>query len=1572
MRRTKSGPGDRGKQIAALLSLPLFAGSVAACNPTSTIEVRKDAQMQVQVLDTQGNPLTGLNTGYFVTDFKVNTPATTPPTPYTTAGSLEVAAAMGITDDEGNIQFFFPRGDTPSSNIGDVISVETNWGHLYSLVLNNQFTVDMVSTVVYEYLAYYPIPINTFTLTQLQTLTTLAYQQINSAIANHWIDPTQPMEQLHRAYQNALAGYSNPFVTTFLNMALVSAGIDMNAYAAFQLINTPPKMTSESPTQQGLTLMETSIENVSYSAMDADGDVLFYSWISSPTPLTPYTLSQGTLLNSKTQYNGSMAYEFSSDYNTVQWWQVQSSMYLYAVVSDGSPAVVFQWGFTIQNKERQPTFTSTAPNTATEDSLWNYTAGAVSPDGAPVILSLVTPLTVPNIDMCIPSAFYMTNPPAQYIAYPAPPNGYSPLSTTPPTWQWQIAGTPCLPSQQYQIAWTPNNCVSGPILSPVTIPISAVDITGSGSTQNAVVTVADVNTPPVITSTPSVLSITGPTAWTYSPVVSDPQLTLNTPGAYGCIDVMSYKMISGPNNAVISPTGGTVTWTPLGKQVGPNAFEIEVDDMHGGSYQQSWTVDVSDVNVAPTIVGTCQTTAHEAGTPQGVPPNQYNYVCSLGLQQWTANSNFNVSITGMPSDANQFPPASEWWDSSGDIEGSTFTTGTGGSFGIYWNVTDADTIPHPAVTSFPISIQLCNDGENNEFAHMCSTYSFTLNAPKEDLPPQWYSNPPVSIMGGCGSLANCQGPASSTYTYNAVVTDGNTSPPDTFTYALTQPSPAGTSPATGTVVSATAPTGQYQINWPVGNTGSDLGAHTFSLTATSGLVANGGPTGVKQSLNVIVLETNYTPTIAALPAQTATNGSLYTVNFGSTCSTAAVTFPNKTLTYTLAPGYPTGMAINSTTGVLTWTPTATQALSATPIPYSVICASTHGTPPTQAQANVSVTMSWSDLSPVWTTVNPQVVGVGDLLSFPLQAYDPDGNPVTISMTSSLQTGMNFNSNGGNGSFTWTPTQSQAGSYTLTFKAVEVGGAGYSSTMSVKIQVATAPVVVSNPVLYAKMTYPYHYEMHAIDPVGKGLQFSVDNSSPIGVTITPLTGSNTAATVEWTPALSDFGNQTLQIDILDGDSNQVTSTWNVSVLSGTNSPPVITGTNPAGSPVIATEGYSLPYSPIAVDPDGDKLHFDYYWDGNWISDSNISPVVPYAYAPLATASGNHIMTMAVTDGASADVTTTINVHVRDAIPEIGSTYSTSGATITGLLVNSKSANVFTMTTSPAALDAFNESSISAGPASSSTLPYNMHRMALNANFPNSSQYLLYFASLSDILGGSINYATVDSTNTMTQCTAATCQAPTFLTGYTYSGGTQNAYVASNQTSYYIKSTNHALLGTYVSGVASADINLGTGVSANALVLDPTTGNLYVSDGGNNQLIVLNPSTNAIVTTLSGVGHNPSPLIVNAAEAKLYVYSPVDGTISEITTSTNNINFTTTGLPTSSVIGYAPNNVFVENTNDDVIYLAVPDKNILAVYDVQNNGINEITLSKGPDELAVDNTSGTVYTAIFSTATLFQER
>src|SRR5580700_373428 len=125
MRRKGSDPADRGQQIAALFTLPLIAGSAAACNPTTTIEVRKDAQMQVQALDTMGNPLTGLTTGYFVTDFKINTPATTPPTPYTTVGAMEVASAMGITDDEGNILFFFPRGDAPSSNIGDVISVET-------------------------------------------------------------------------------------------------------------------------------------------------------------------------------------------------------------------------------------------------------------------------------------------------------------------------------------------------------------------------------------------------------------------------------------------------------------------------------------------------------------------------------------------------------------------------------------------------------------------------------------------------------------------------------------------------------------------------------------------------------------------------------------------------------------------------------------------------------------------------------------------------------------------------------------------------------------------------------------------------------------------------------------------------------------------------------------------------------------------------------------------------------------------------------------------------------------------------------------------------------------------------------------------------------------------------------------------------------------------------------------------------------------------------------------------------------------------------------------------------------
>ncbi|MBI4834980.1 MAG: putative Ig domain-containing protein, partial [Planctomycetes bacterium] len=72
-----------------------------------------------------------------------------------------------------------------------------------------------------------------------------------------------------------------------------------------------------------------------------------------------------------------------------------------------------------------------------------------------------------------------------------------------------------------------------------------------------------------------------------------------------------------------------------------------------------------------------------------------------------------------------------------------------------------------------------------------------------------------------------------------------------------------------------------------------------------------------------------------------------------------------------------------------------------------------------------------DRSPVLTSPGNKSINENQLLTFTLSATDPDGDPITYTMTAT-PTGSTLNST--SGVFSWTPSYTQSGNYTVTFTA----------------------------------------------------------------------------------------------------------------------------------------------------------------------------------------------------------------------------------------------------------------------------------------------------------------------------------------------------------------------------------------------------------------------------------------------------------------------------------------------------------------------------------------------------------
>ena len=78
--------------------------------------------------------------------------------------------------------------------------------------------------------------------------------------------------------------------------------------------------------------------------------------------------------------------------------------------------------------------------------------------------------------------------------------------------------------------------------------------------------------------------------------------------------------------------------------------------------------------------------------------------------------------------------------------------------------------------------------------------------------------------------------------------------------------------------------------------------------------------------------------------------------------------------------------------------------------------------------------SATNLPPSITVPGPQSVSEGSLLSFDVSASDPDGQPLSLRV-SSLPAGAAFTNHFDNtGTFAWTPDTFQAGSYLVRFIA----------------------------------------------------------------------------------------------------------------------------------------------------------------------------------------------------------------------------------------------------------------------------------------------------------------------------------------------------------------------------------------------------------------------------------------------------------------------------------------------------------------------------------------------------------
>ena len=355
----------------------------------------------------------------------------------------------------------------------------------------------------------------------------------------------------------------------------------------------------------------------------------------------------------------------------------------------------------------------------------------------------------------------------------------------------------------------------------------------------------------------------------------------------------------------------------------------------------------------------------------------------------------------------------------------------------------------------------------------------------------------------------------------------------------------------------------------------DLGIHDVLIKVSDG---SGGV--AFQSYQLLVSQTNDPPEITSRPESAAVPGAAWNYQ-------VAATDPNgDVLRYSLVNGQnPAGASINSSTGLLTWTPNANGA-------YRFVIEVSDGR---GGRARQEFTLPVTDAAPPSIVSIPRgPARIGEHYEYLVVAVDPNTNDrVTISLdAASIGRGANLTPAGcpadrpncaAAARLIWTPTA--LGEFPIALTATDSTGnsATQTFTLSVVQPAATSqpPVITSRPIGPALKNQLWTYAVTATDPDGDVITYRL-GQSPAGMSIDRNTGM-----VTWTP--TTITNGTI-VEVVAEDARGAWSiqSFDLPVIDRLNNAAPIFTSIPTGP---ASIGQAWSYAVAAFDPDGDTITYE---------------------------------------------------------------------------------------------------------------------------------------------------------------------------------------------------------------------------------------------------------------------------------------------------------------------------------------------------------------------------------------------
>ena len=276
---------------------------------------------------------------------------------------------------------------------------------------------------------------------------------------------------------------------------------------------------------------------------------------------------------------------------------------------------------------------------------------------------------------------------------------------------------------------------------------------------------------------------------------------------------------------------------------------------------------------------------------------------------------------------------------------------------------------------------------------------------------------------------------------------------------------------------------------------------------------------------------NSSPVITSIPNTSGTAGALYEYDVDAT------DLDGDELTYSLTTA-PAGMTINTSSGLIEWTPTNEQVGDNG---VTVKVEDPNGLFDSQ---DFTVIVANVDYPPEIISQPVTSATEGQLYTYDVEATDPDGDTLTYSLTTA-PAGMTIDP--ATGLIQWTPSGDQVGDHEVTIRVEDTSSLSDSQSFQVNVanvsHVNNPPVISSTPVLNATAGQLYTYDVEADDPdTGDLLTYSLD-IAPVGMTIDSTTGL-----IQWTPEINQVGENLVTVRVTDTAGLYDTQEFTINVVA----------------------------------------------------------------------------------------------------------------------------------------------------------------------------------------------------------------------------------------------------------------------------------------------------------------------------------------------------------------------------------------------------------------------------------------